>query len=285
MRERPPEPIPTPPNGARDRLPKLDGTYPLDTGAAPRLTADGHLTLRSVLGDDEVAAYARAVRRAIARTEPLLPTSAEGEVYRRAFAQHTNLWRVDPGVAQLVRSPRLGALAARLLDVERVRLYHDQALFKAPGGGHTPWHQDMAYWPLETDRTLTMWLPIVGVTAPMGELRFARGSHLAGDLLGDVPISTAADTRAEALLVERGFELDSTGELRAGDASFHLGWTLHAATANTTDRAREVMTVIWFADGTRVSEPRNDGQANDLATWLPGLRPGDLAASELNPLV
>ena len=43
------------------------------------------------------------------------------------------------------------------------------------------------------------------------------------------------------------------------------------------------MTVIYFADGARVSEPDSVYQQFDLATWLPGMQPGDLAASEINP--
>lgn len=46
---------------------------------------------------------------------------------------------------------------------------------------------------------------------------------------------------------------------------------------------REVMTVIWFADGLTVLEPASSAQANDLTTWLPGLAPGDVAASPANP--
>jgi hypothetical protein len=45
------------------------------------------------------------------------------------------------------------------------------------------------------------------------------------------------------------------------------------------------MTVIWYADGARVTEPDNFNRQRDLERWLPGLKPGDLAISELNPLV
>ena len=41
----------------------------------------------------------------------------------------------------------------------------------------------------------------------------------------------------------------------------------------------------YILDGMRVSEPENDAQKVDLERWLPGPKPGDLAASELNPLV
>ena len=54
---------------------------------------------------------------------------------------------------------------------------------------------------------------------------------------------------------------------------------------NSSPEMREVMTVIWFADGLPVLEPANAARANDLATWLPGLAPGDVGASPTNPVV
>ena len=50
-------------------------------------------------------------------------------------------------------------------------LYHDQALFKEPGGGPTPWHQDQYYWPFDTDKTITMWMPLVEVGPVAGAAR------------------------------------------------------------------------------------------------------------------
>jgi ectoine hydroxylase-related dioxygenase (phytanoyl-CoA dioxygenase family) len=73
--------------------------------------------------------------------------------------------------------------------------------------------------------------------------------------------------------------------MAAGDATFHSGWILHGAPGNQTARAREVMTIIYFADGARVTEPVNPNQERDMTRWLPGCKPGDLAASSLNPLV
>src|SRR5207249_11996994 len=64
-----------------------------------------------------------------------------------------------------------------LHDALPICLYHDQALFKEAGGGRTPWHQDMYYWPLDTDRTITMWMPLVDVPAEVGSMLFASGSQ------------------------------------------------------------------------------------------------------------
>jgi hypothetical protein len=43
------------------------------------------------------------------------------------------------------------------------------------------------------------------------------------------------------------------------------------------------MTVIYFADGARVTEPADDYQRFDLAMWLKGSAPGDIADSWRNP--
>ena len=48
---------------------------------------------------------------------------------------------------------------------------------------------------------------------------------------------------------------------------------------------REVMTIIYYADGTKVAEPDSNSRKNDLKSWLPGCEAGDLAVSPLNPVV
>lgn len=72
----------------------------------------------------------------------------------------TNLWRSSEIAREFVFDKRLASLAAQLLGVEHVRLYHDQALYKESGGGITPWHADQFYWPLSTDKTITAWVPL-----------------------------------------------------------------------------------------------------------------------------
>ncbi len=74
--------------------------------------------------------------------------------------------------------------------------------------------------------------------------------------------------------------------MNAGDATFHHGWTIHSAGGNTSPNlTREVMTIIYFADGARVAGPQNENQAADLAAWLGGRQPGEAADSELNPVL
>lgn len=263
-------------------LPNLAADVTPTTDDIAALWRDGHVTIRSVCSRDEVAVFGPLLRAAASAVPALEPTDAEGEVYARAFRQHTNLWRTDAAAARFSLAPRLGRLAAALLRTPAVRIYHDQALFKRGGDGPTPWHQDKHYWPIDGE-LLTLWMPLVEVDAAMGTMRFARGTHRRGPL-SDQPISAAAEAALGALVVREGFEVVSTGPMRAGDASFHLAWTLHGADANRTTNDRDVMTVIFVPDGARVTVPVNDGQRVDLATWMPGLGPGDLVASPLNPI-
>ncbi|WP_076259981.1 phytanoyl-CoA dioxygenase family protein [Intrasporangium flavum] len=267
-----------------DTLPALTTAYPVTDEEVTAYRADGFVRLAQVATREEAAAYrtpvAAAVERFSTETRPL----AERDSYGMAFLQVMNLWRHDPDVARFVLAARFAGVAARLLGVPRVRLYHDQALFKEPGGGYTPWHQDAMYWPLDGSRCLTMWMPLVDITPTHGGLAFAAGSHVDGPL-SDIGISDASEEHFDRLLAERGTPVDEPVAMQAGDASFHSGWTVHRALGNSSEAMREVMTVIWFADGQAVLEPANGAQANDLATWLPGLAPGDLAASECNPLL
>jgi hypothetical protein len=265
-------------------LPELDSRYSLHPDRIAAFQADGHVLLQGVASAEEVAAYRAIILEARDRFGADATPLEERDTYGRAFLKGMNLWPKDEGVRRFVLARRFGRVAAELLGVRGVRIYHDQALLKEPGGGITPWHQDQHYFPLATDNTVTMWMPLADAAPEMGTMRFASGSHREG-YLGDMPISDDSEARFEEFVRARGFRISLSPSMRAGDATFHYGWTLHGAPPNSTTRTREVMTIIWFADGTRVSALDNANRERDLARWLPGLKPGDLAVTEMNPLV
>jgi ectoine hydroxylase-related dioxygenase (phytanoyl-CoA dioxygenase family) len=265
-------------------LPSLDSRYPLDDRAIETFRARGHVQVRTLATPEEVAAYRPAIDAATERHRwDKRPLEAR-DTYGRSFQQAMNLWRRDSVIAGFTLSARFARVAAALLGCEAVRLYHDQALYKEPGGGGTPWHQDQTYWPFDGDGTVTLWMPLVDVDPDMGPMRFLRGSHRAGALgaegIGDDTEAYFA-TRAAA----DAAQIDEMGPMRAGDASFHAGWTVHGAHPNASARMRAVMTVIYFADGLRVTARPSRLQRRDLEVWLPGCVPGGPAASPLNPVL
>ena len=265
-------------------LPDLDAPYAIAPDAAANFAAAGHAMLPGLASVAEVAAYREPLERAAAEgTRERRPIN-ERDTYSAAFLQSFNLWRTDEAVRRFVFAPRFAKAAADLLGVAGVRIYHDQALFKEPGGGHTPWHQDQFYWPLDTEKTITMWMPLADLDPQVGSMTFVTGSHTSGKLRGHA-ISDESETEYEQLVRSGHLPEHTYGAIRAGDATFHAGWTLHRAGPNPTAQMRPVMTIIYFADGTRVSEPDSIYQKFDLSVWLPGLNPGDRAASPINPLL
>ena len=266
-----------------DNLPDLFSSYPLSDSSVRSYRDNGHVLLKSVCIPDELKVYRGVINDATYRNNIESRPMEERDTYGKAFLQVMNLWVNDEVVARYTLAKRFAKIAADLMGVDGVRLYHDQALYKEANGGLTPWHQDQYYWPLDTDNTVTMWMPLVNVPIETGALTFASGSHKEG-FLGQLAISDESQETWDAFVKERGFPVH-VEPVMAGDATFHSGWTLHSAPGNKGDYTREVMTVIYYADGTKIGQVDNINRQNDLDTWLPGLKQGDLAASSLNPLV
>ena len=260
----------------------LDRPAEVPGGSAERFRQDGHICLRGLADPTEVAAVRPVIERLVgAHTKESKPVGKR-DTYGAAFLQVGDLWRHDEAVRAFVHAPRFASAAAALLGVNGVRLYHDQALFKEPQGGHTPWHQDQYYWPLDTTNTVTMWMPLSDVREEVGSMVFVTGSHLLGDV-GSGHISDRSQAEIDRLIQKRRLVTDTHGALRVGDATFHTGWTLHSAAPNPTRVMRPVMTVIYVEDGARVAEPTGPAQEFDRMTWLGGRMPGELVDSDQNP--
>jgi len=132
---------------------------------------------------------------------------------------------------------------------------------------------------------VTLWMPLVDADVKMGTMRFAAGSQKLG-YLGPMNISDDSEEQLAALVKERGYPIDYAGAMKAGDATFHNGWTIHGAPGNESlTETREVMTIIYVEDGACITPPDSPQRENDLRAWFPGLKPGDPAASKLNPLI
>ena len=129
-------------------VPSLDSRYPLSDDNVTFFRTNGFVHLRGVATPSEIAALGPSIEAtALAQNLQKQPLD-QRDTYGRAFLQMINLWLADARVQAFVFAQRFARIAAELLGVPGVRLYHDQALFKEPHGGHTTWHQDQYYWPL-----------------------------------------------------------------------------------------------------------------------------------------
>ncbi|QRR02974.1 phytanoyl-CoA dioxygenase family protein [Dyadobacter sandarakinus] len=264
-----------------------------DLGTARQVTLEqiakfrenGHVLIPNVLDKAEVSYYRDIINHAAGRFNTEKRKLEERDTYGKAFLQIMNLWEVDENVRAFTLAKRFAGIAASLLGVENVRIYHDQALYKEPGGGLTPWHQDQYYWPVNTSNTVTMWMPLIDITEDLGMLTFASGSHRQG-FIENMPISDESEAALEKFIAEKGYPVHRAKTMQAGDATWHYGWTLHSAPGNLSEATmREVMTIIYVADGARITEPKNQHQEADRQRWICGMPAGEPVSSALNPVI
>lgn len=265
-------------------LPALNSFVDISKSQIESFRKNGHTLTPGIISVEELAPYRKAILTAADTNNTEKRKMEDRDTYGKAFLQIMNLWTVDEEVKKFVMAKRFAKIAADLLGVKNVRIYHDQALFKEAGGGPTPWHQDQYYWPLDTTNTVTMWMPLVDINIEMGMLTFASGSQVAGNAL-DKEISDESESQFDSIVEKNKYPITRAEEMKAGDATWHYGFTIHKAPGNFSSQKREVMTIIYIADDAKITSPRNQFQENDHKTWLLSKEVGTLADAALNPLV
>lgn len=261
-----------------DRLDQI-----LDPATLAAFQRDGCVMLRGLIDPATIVRWRAAITPRVLAEAAHYPPLAERGTYGQAFLQVANLWRREPMAEEVIHDPLLAGAAARLLGARKARLYHDQALYKESGGGHTPWHVDQVYWPLADARSVTAWIPLVDCDRDMGPLCFAPGSQSL-EACRHLTISDESHRQVAAMLHQAGIK-PRAEPYAVGDVSFHAGWCYHCAGPNRSGQAREVMTVISMAEDMRLAEPRSKAQDSDRQHWCPGVAVGDIIASELNPIL
>ena len=241
------------------------------------------IKLKQVFDQETITYFNEAIGKRVALMNKEHTPLEQRSTYGKAFLQLFNLWREDEIVKEFVFSKRLAKIASDLMQVNGVRIYHDQALFKEGGGGITPWHADQYYWPLETDKTVTAWIPLQATPLELGPLEFSAGSHQIVEGR-DLEIGDESENVIQQKLKVTNFE-HVIEAFDLGEISFHSGWVFHRAGANTTNDMRKVMTVIYMDKDMVLKNPENKNQINDWHTWCPGATIGEIINTPLNPIL
>lgn len=261
----------------------LNSFYPLSDEQIQFYDENRFIKLKHVLDAETVAFYNQAISKVVSEINTQDKPLEQRDTYGKAFLQLFNLWTKDPLIKELVLSKRLGKIASDLMQVQGVRLYHDQALFKEAGGGITPFHADQYYWPLETDKTITAWIPLQATSLEMGPLEFSAGSHRVVEGR-ELSISEESEIVIQKKLRVTDFR-QVVEPFDLGEISFHSGWVFHRAGPNTTREMRKVMTIIYMDSRMKLKNPDNKNQALDWETWCPGAEIGKEINTHLNPVI
>jgi len=262
---------------------ELDTPFNLSREYIDFYRENGFVKLKHVLSPETIQYMNKTISAEVVRLNTQHLPMEERDTYGKAFLQIMNIWTRSELVKEIVFSKRLAKLAADLMGVDGVRMYHDQALFKEPGGGHTPWHADQYYWPLANDNTITAWIPLQETGLELGPVEFSAKSQQLQEGR-TLKISDDSENYIQKKLTLNDFK-KVVEPFETGEVSFHSGWIFHRAGANATKSMRKVMTVIYMDKDMRLKAPANDNQQADWDTWCPGAVVGELIDTPLNPII
>jgi ectoine hydroxylase-related dioxygenase (phytanoyl-CoA dioxygenase family) len=261
----------------------LDANYSVTPTQVKYFNENGFIKIKNIFEPAVIDYMNIVISKEVDRLNNQQIPLEERDTYGKAFLQIMNLWTHTTVVKDIVFSKRIAQIATGLMQTAGVRLYHDQALFKEPKGGHTPWHADQYYWPLATENTVTAWIPLQATPLNYGPLEFSAGSNklTAGR---DKQISDESQAFLEAELKDQKFE-HVIEPFDVGEISFHRGWLYHRAGPNVSGNMRKVMTMIYMDKDTVLKTPENHNQQADWDTWCPGATVGQIVNTPLNPVL
>ena len=259
---------------------ELAAPYPLSADQIAFFRENGFIKLKEVFSPGAVLKLRAELIRLLQAEFDVDPD----EGARDRFLSLEMIWPDNPLLRAYVLSPRLGQISADLLGVEAVRLYHDNVLAKQAGCGRTPWHFDDHHFPLDTHDVVTAWAPAQAIPLEMGPLAFAHplDVHKLVDAVSFEKTGTGYDRGVAEVFARNGVAVDET-PFDLGEVSFHHNLSFHTAARNRTDRSRIVLANTYYADGARIVDAPTM-VSGDWQKFMPGVGPGDVAASPLNPV-
>lgn len=234
---------------------------------------NGFVQVDDVLSAEEVEELRTHLSEALEETGGRSVQTAEStNAYYKVLNQRVNTWRDHGGMARFVLGSRFADMGRQLIGGS-VRLFHDHALLKMPHDSKpTPWHQDRPYWPMRETGAFSIWVALDDVDERNGCMMFVPKTQKIKNLKS-INLATPSDIFADEGARDVDRNTAAIVRLRAGSCTFHDGYTFHYAHANTTDRPRRALAIIYMPDGTTYSGARHictDGLGLEVGQPLAG---------------
>ena len=181
------------------------------------------------------------------------------------FFQDLCNWQRFDDFRDFVFESPAGAAAAKLMGSKTARFFHDHVLVKEPGTSVvTPWHQDLPYYCVEGQQSVSFWIPLDHVPRE-NSLECVAGSHRWA--IHKPKRFDGTDLYAEDKTVELP-DIDNHREdfrilawaMEPGDAVAFDFRTVHGASANKTRaNRRRVFSARWVGDDAVFADRKGRG--------------------------
>ena len=256
---------------------ELNETYPICDRQIEQFQTESYIRIKNIFSPGAIYLLRQELQQLFNRVH-----EADSN---RQFSNMEMMWLESDLVKAFVFSKRLGQLAAELLQVSSVRIYHDDFLCKEPGCGRTPWHYDGHHYPIASNNVVTLWMPLQATPKEMGPLEFAKGMETY-KLLKEIPFdkfSQHSDRAIAKSLQTHGIVIDRE-PFQLGEISFQHCLNVHGASANYTTEQRIAFGLSYFENGARVIDSPTL-VSGDWQKFMPGIHPSEMISSSHNPVV
>ena len=167
-------------------------------------------------------------------------------------------WQRIPDYREFIFNSPVAEIASELMESNSVQLFHEHVLVKeAQTGVPTPWHQDMPYYCVDGQKTLSLWIPLDTVPRER-TLEFIAGSHRWGKFY--------RPRRFDGSPLNEGDDLEQLPDIDASRDEYNIvGWavepgdavvfdfrTVHGAPGNNScDDQRRAFSLRLVGENTR----------------------------------
>lgn len=256
---------------------ELAEPYPISKGQVQQFQTDSYIRIKNIFSPGAISLLRQELKKVFYRHHQSDP--------KRKFSSMELMWLESDIVKEFVLSKRLGKLAAELLQVSSVRVYHDDFLCKESECGRTPWHYDGHHYPIASNNIVTLWIPLQPTPKEIGPLQLAKGSEI-HKLIKEIAFdkfSQSYDSAIAEIIQDRSIIIDREPFL-LGEVSFQHCLKVHAAGANHTTQQRIAFGISYFENGDSViSSPTLI--SGDWQKFMPGIEASEIISSPYNPIV
>ena len=210
-----------------------------------RYLRDGFLSPITVMPAEDAFACRRELEAAEARFGPM----------HYVTKPHLLLRFAD----QLVHRPAILDPVEDIIGPD-ILLWDATFIIKEPGDGkYVSWHQDLAYWGLDPDDVVSVWLALSPATVESGCMRMVKGSHKTGRVEHraiHAPDNILSRGQTIGAVFDEGDAVDAA--LAPGQMSLHHGWTFHASHPNRSGDRRIGLNMNLIAPNVRQTKFEGD---------------------------
>lgn len=210
----------------------------LDAGAATRLDLT---SLKDNVASDPLA---RPLRD---------KTNGEG-----LFLYDVAGWKKHKGIRDVALDSALPEIAFNLMETGYVNFWEDTTFVKAPGTQQrTAFHQDLAYFQIDGDDCIIIWIPLDPADLGNGVVEYVRGSHKWADTFAPNVFVSQTTTRGSPGPRLPDIEADRDAydivsfDVMPGDVIVHHVRTVHGAGGNPSDRMRRAISFRYCGSEVR----------------------------------